>query len=501
MNRIQNYLPSRRWLILPPILIGVAVVAYLGSSKKPLNRIEPAESAVPLVVRRVARQAIPAVASGHGTASPRRIWSAIAELSGRIVEIHPQLRPGISVQQGETLLVIDPIDYELQVRQRQAELSQAESQLQELKLNQIADEKSLSIQNDLLQVRRADVKRFETLKGRVAASQSEYDSARASQLQQSQTVQTLVNSLSTYPAKIEAAKASVDTAKAKLEEAHRNLERTRIVAPFDGLLADVGLEVGQYVASGQTLLSVLDTNSVEIEAQFSVAQLSDLLGESGPPSKSEDLSSGVADLVPNADSISKSSYSMADEFRSNRSEGFTPMDLGLTATVTARSGDLTRNFDGTPIRFVPSLDEQTRTLGIVVRVDNLPAKGRGIDGGDERGFARSGQPLRPGAYCEVLLVADHATSGFLIPRTSVEGQTVAVLDAENRIRRRPVEIGFARVDQVLVVDGLQDGDLVVVTPPAVMFEGDLVDPLIENISPTGSRVAPQPAETRRSEKR
>jgi hypothetical protein len=139
MSRFAKFVPSRRWLIVPPNLIGIAVVGVLARSKKPLARLEPTELATQLVVQRVYRQAVPAVATGHGTAKPVRTWSAIAEVGGRIVEMRRNLRSGISIQEGEMLLVIDPTDYELQVRQRKSDRLQAESELEQLRLNETAD--------------------------------------------------------------------------------------------------------------------------------------------------------------------------------------------------------------------------------------------------------------------------------------------------------------------------------------------------------------------------
>jgi RND family efflux transporter MFP subunit len=290
------------------------------------------------------------------------------------------------------------------------------------------------------------------LKRRVAASSSEYDSARAMLLQQSQSVQTLKNSLATYAPKISAAETSIETAKAKWEEANRNLDRTRIVAPFGGLLTDVALEAGQYVAAGQVLFSVLDTSSVEVEAQSSVSQLSGLLRSIDDRVTTAPVSQETAMENSSGGESEGAEFLMKDQFRLEKNETSGIRDLGLSATVTARSGDLTMSFPGTPIRFVSSLDEQTRTLGTIVRVDNPPEN------------RRTDQRLRPGAYCEVLLTAGHATDAFVIPRTSVDDDTVAVLDAENRLRRRPIRIGFAIRDDLAVVDGLMQGDLVVVNP-------------------------------------
>jgi RND family efflux transporter MFP subunit len=444
-------------LFLPPFLVGIATVGVLASSKEELARIESRESAIPLEVVRVALTEVAAEVTGFGTAESRRVWTATAEVGGRVTAVHLNLRSGLSVRAGETLVQIDRTDYELRVGQRQAELAQAEAKRQQTQLARQADEKSLAIQKNLLEVRRSEVERLSQLRKRSASSQGEYDAAVSNALQQSQTVQNLESALMTYPTQIAADQAAIDLAKARLAEAQRDVERTVLSAPFDGVLSGVSLEPDQYVAPGQRLFDVLDSDLIEIEAQFSLSQLGRILRLASANQTPLAATDGPSDPLVDGGS-------MADQWTAFPSQSSL---IGTTASIAVRSGDLTMRYPATVIRITEALDAKTRTLGVVVQVDNSRS------GAADVRFA-----LRPGAYCEVNLIAEKPTAAHPVPRSSVDADSVYVIDAEHRLRRRPVSVAFAMRDRVAVTSGLSNGELVVVSPPAAAAEGQLVEPII-----------------------
>ncbi len=467
-----RWLLSRRWLFVPPLLIGVTVVAVLASSQKELPRAETTQETKPVhVVRAAFTDVYPAVV-GFGTAKAKRTWTATAEVSGQVIATHPYLRSGRIVEAGETLLQIDRADYELRVDQRTAELSQAKAQLEQLKLNVQSDEASLEIQQDLLAVQQDDLVRLEQLSQRSVASQSEFDSAKSAFLQQQQAVQNLLNSLRSYPAQIKSAEAGVRLADLRVAEARRDLERTTIVAPFRGVLADVSIEQDQYVALNQSLFDVLDISTMEVEAHFSIAQLNRVIDhrfEFQPVSESE----------PRYGS-SKLSSSMKRRYADATAGGLSDR---MSTRVTLRSGDVCMSFPATPIRFSESLDEQTRTLGIVVEVTNDPAMP--LDGANT---------LRPGAYCEIQLRSDRAIHAISVPRANLDEEAVFIVDRDNTLKRRELEIAMTLRDQVAVVGGLNEGDLIVARPSASLMPGDLVDPLPVESRPVDFRIEDPGAE-------
>jgi membrane fusion protein (multidrug efflux system) len=61
--------------------------------------------------------------------------------------------------------------------------------------------------------------------------------------------------------------------RAKVAQAELNLERTRITAPIDGVVAKYAVQVGQQVQPGQTLMTIVPIEAVYVNANYKEAQL------------------------------------------------------------------------------------------------------------------------------------------------------------------------------------------------------------------------------------
>ena len=69
---------------------------------------------------------------------------------------------------------------------------------------------------------------------------------------------------------------------AQVEAAERNLAKTTVVAPADGVLSQVSsLNVGQFIATGSAIASLVETGKTWVEANFKETQLSDM--QAGQP--------------------------------------------------------------------------------------------------------------------------------------------------------------------------------------------------------------------------
>ena len=130
--------------------------------------------------------------------------------------------------------------------------------------------------------------------------------------------------------------------------------------------------------------------------------------------------------------------------------------------VVYRQEEPGRQFTGRVTRTADALDSYTRTLLTQVDVPNP-------DGA-----------LRPGMYLQVKFVAARAASAVLVPSAALawrpEGTVVPVLDRDNRVRYRPVQVGRDYGLEVEVVSGLQGDETVVVRPGDALPEGQEVVP-------------------------
>jgi RND family efflux transporter MFP subunit len=339
---------------------------------------------------------------------------------------------------GEKLLRIDPTEYELAVARLESDIQQAHAQLAEVESKSANYDASLKIEKASLALAEKDLDRVRSLQQRNAASAADVDAKEREVLTQRQSVQNLENSINLVPAEKKSLQAAIAVKQTSLKQAKIDLEKTTITVPFDCRLGELSIEVGQFLTTGETLFEALGTAVIEIDAQIAPHEAQTLI---------------------DSDTASLPEVITTEAIRERASQ--------LGVTIRRRSGDVSAEWEGRFERLRESLDTQTRMLGIVVAVDKPY----------EKVIPGRRPPLLRGTFCEVELRGVVREGRLVIPRSSLHDGHVYVLDGEERLRRRPVEIDFAQANFVCLRSGLHSGDTVVVSDPTPAIEGMLVDPV------------------------
>ena len=428
---------ARKLLMLPPLLVGVLVCGWLVARQQPPTRREVTETSRVLRVIRVLKTDVAPRVVGYGTAEPGQVWRAIAEVKGRVEHVHPRLASGELIAAGEELLRIDPTEYELAVAQLEADIQQANAQLSELETQSSNYEASLTIEKASLKLAQRELERFRSMRERDAASDSEVDAKEREVLNQMQSIQNLENSISLIPAETKSLQATLAVKQASLKQSNIELEKTKLVAPFDCRLGDLSIEVGQFLATGEMLFEAHSTSTTEIDTQVAPHEARRL------------IDSDNVNLIPGMPG--------ADQLRDI---------LDPEVTVRLQSGNASAEWEARLERLREELDTQTRTLGIVVVVDRPY----------EKMIPGRRPPLVRGMYCEVELHGKVREGRVVIPRSALHEGHVFVLDLNNRLRRREVDVDFAQDDFVCLRSGLNEGDTLIVSDPTPAIEGMLVEP-------------------------
>ena len=474
MKRWKHIELLRKTLILPPVIIGVAAVVVFVRSQNELARSEHAEQPRPLPVIRVQPTEVTPTVTGFGTASTSRRWNAVSEVQGRIVEIHPHLESGNSIKANELLVRIDDKDSQLLLSQRQADLDSAKARLQELVDGNTSDQRLLMVARQQLEIAVREEQRLTKLNQTRAVSLSELDQAKSDRLTQEQTVQNFQRSINLYPSQVKGAMAAIALAEAKVSEAERDVERTCIYSPFSGVLSKVDLEVGQFVGVHESLFELLDDQKIEVTAHFSLEQIAKL-GDSNQNNESRTAE-------PSRRFNSVTSGRVIERFP-------------FTAQVIARSGNFTRTWNGIPVRITESLNEQSRTLGVVVQVANMPWEETVRDsvsvssGNSRSSFTNRVNTLRPGTFCEVVLQGPRRNDLITVPRSAMNGETVYLIDKDNRLRSRQVDLGFSFAESVTILHGLREGEVISAIAPVPAIEGQLIDSRFDESLPVQASIS------------
>jgi RND family efflux transporter MFP subunit len=139
----------------------------------------------------------------------------------------------------------------------------------------------------------------------------------------------------------------------------------------------------------------------------------------------------------------------------------TGIKVGQDAIIFRRE-DPTKQFKGKVTRTAHALDPNTRTLLTEVQVPNPQ------------------DALRAGMYLQVKFVFDRQILLLLIPAaalvTRTEGPMVAVLDGQQTVRYRKVQLGRDFGSEIQVLDGLSAGETVIIHPGDDLPEGTSVEP-------------------------
>ena len=120
---------AKKSLIVPAIALGVLVLVVMVKSKQPPERTLAEETARTVRTVPVPEAEVIPRALGYGLVEPAQNWQAVAEVGGRIVEMHPDLEKGALLPEGAVLFRIDPEEYGLAETQGQADVASIKAQL------------------------------------------------------------------------------------------------------------------------------------------------------------------------------------------------------------------------------------------------------------------------------------------------------------------------------------------------------------------------------------
>jgi len=229
-------------------------------------------------------------------------------------------------------------------------------------------------------------------------------------------------------ARVASAEARVQSARAELAQAEADLKRTRITASYDGRVLFTQVDLGQYVSTGQALGRIYSTDIAEIRLPLTDQQLRYLdLPFGGRPN----------DPLPE-----------------------TPVRL------RAEVGGQAAEWQGTLHRMEGAMDPDNRVWFAVVRVN------------DPYGLKLSERttPLAVGLFVEAEIDGRTVDAVFQLPRSALRNENdVLIVDHEDRLRKRRVDVLRTDFSSVYISGGLEAGDRVCVSPVEAFVDGLLVE--------------------------
>ncbi|MBR02111.1 MAG: hypothetical protein CL394_02135 [Acidiferrobacteraceae bacterium] len=254
-------------LILPVLLLGAGVAVFMAlTSSRPIDQpLTPTERSWPVEVVTVQHQPLAPTVRLYGRIESPREARVRSALSTDVQEV--RVLVGQSVRKGEELLQLDDHDLRLVLRQREAELTEIEAQIESENIRYRTDRSALEQESTLLTLAQSALQRAERLAQTQVGSQANVDEARQAVTRQMLSLTSRRRAIADHPARLAQLQARHQRAAVLRDRVLRDLERTRIVAPFDGRVTIVHVTPGDRVHPGDRLIDLFDTAYTEIRAQ------------------------------------------------------------------------------------------------------------------------------------------------------------------------------------------------------------------------------------------
>jgi RND family efflux transporter MFP subunit len=256
--------------------------------------------------------------------------------------------------------------------------------------------------------------------------------AEAEYQRQSQLASRDFASKSTYDQALatrDSAKANLVQAKTNTRTAEINLSYTKVVAPFDGIVTARLVSVGELVGTSPTQLATI----VQLEPIYVNFNISE------------------ADVLRVRAEM--------------RRQGLTPADLKKVPVEVGLQSEIGYPHKGLLDYAAPTLNTATGTLAV-----------RAI-------FPNTGRALLPGNFVRVRVPVQDISDALLVPEAALGsdqgGRYVLVVNSENVVEQRKVDVGQIAGDQRVIDSGLKPDDRVVVTGLIRAIPGQKVDPQLK----------------------
>lgn len=371
------------------VVVGFMIAGWMINNPPTAERQQVEERITPVEILNAAPSGQTIVVRATGTVTPAKVVNLRPEVVGRIVEIADSLIPGGTFKKGQTLVRIDERDYQFAVEAQKERIANAQYLLKQERGQQLVAQQEWALLEDSVPT---------TEEGKELALRKP---------------------------QIERAEAALEAAKSALEKAKLDLARTQIAAPFNAIVLNESVDVGQVVNTQMQIASLAGTDQFWIQVSVPVEDLRWI-------------------DIPTQ-----------------------PGRRGSEVRVIQESGTAHLQRKGYVVRLLGDLDTAGRMARLLVAVDDPLLLKRKAD--DER------MPLLLGSFVDVEIVGQDVESVYVVPRKAlrdteetvagrnVETAWVWIMNGGDRLQYREVGILWRTPESVYVNSGLAPGDRVVLS--------------------------------------
>jgi len=423
------------------ILLAVATAAALltssagCTSEKAHSASQPTPPSV--VVASVTQRTVPVYSEYVGQTKADNTVELRARVEGILQKVY--FREGAPVKKGQLLFTIDKRPFAAALQSAKAlaakavsDLAQAQQRTDVLQAQaELADAEAALTRAD------QDVARLAPLAKEKAVTEQDLDAAIATQKSARATVDARKANLTNLEAAVkytvERAKAEVSAANARVVQAELELSYCDIYSPLSGIIGFLQVDEGNLVGRGDATLLATVSASDPLLVNFNVSEIEYL-------------------------------------------------KLTDPQTVGHRTGDL--RFD--LLLSDESVHPHQGTFRVLDRIVDPTTGTMKV----EASFPNPGSYLRPGQFARVRVAVAEKENAILVPQRAVQelqgAKTVMVVDQENKVLIRTIKLGDKVDKDVVVIEGLNPGERVIVEGMQKVRPGSQVNPQVARVTAANS---------------
>ena len=410
-------------------LLAVALVAAMTSActGKSKEAVAAAPPPTTVVVTEATKKTVPIYSEFVGQTKAEETVELRARVEGVLQKAY--FREGMPVKKGQLLFTIDKRPFEAAVQSAQALAAKAVSDLAQAQQRTDVLEAQAQLADAQATLTRAnqDVARLTPLAKEKAVTEQDLDAALATQKSATATVDARTANLRNLEAAvkytIERAKAEVSASEAKVTQAKLDLSYCDIYAPISGVIGFLQVDEGNLVGRGDATLLATMSASDPLLVDFSVSEVEYL--------------------------------KLTDPATVGKRKGQLSFDLIL-------SDESKHPYPGTFRVLDRTVDPTTGTLKA------------------EAAFPNPGSYLRPGQFARVRVAVAERENAILIPQKAIQElqgvKTVMVVDDQNKVAVRTVKVGDKADKDIVILEGLNGGERVIVEGMQKVRPGGQVTP-------------------------
>jgi len=262
--------------LLPVLIVMLAVTAflYMKATKPERKKPQATEKTWQVSAMPVEPRSLAPVLTLHGVVEAPSLLRAAAPGAGLVSQV--LVRPGESVNSGQLLLSMDDRDFAVANMQARADVIDIKAQIAELKIRYQSNLQAVEQQEKLLVLANKEVKRVERLKTNNLSSESALSSAHEKLGKQELSLIAKQLEVDRYQTALKQLQARLSRAQARLAETELAIERSKISAGFNAVVAEVPVSSGDRVRVADLLVSLYAADALEVRASIPASYQSEV---------------------------------------------------------------------------------------------------------------------------------------------------------------------------------------------------------------------------------